>query len=306
LNFVLEQSEPGTFLFGYVFSSPVDPDKLQLEVEIDGIDSNMITFSAMVIVGINEPPSDFTFPVSTIEENSDTVIGSFQAQDEDSTAFTYQLLQGVQYFQLIGVVLVAQVPFNYELLDMNPLAFTVQCEDDYGNFLIKEFNLTVTDINEAPTALFLNLVITVGPITSFLELGTLSTQDPDFGDSHIYTFVDTSGGEDNSKFGISDTILYASEDLETNRAYNIAILSRDTGGLTLSKTFLVFFVGAGGGGVVATTNEILFTTGEPQSTASSTGSSTGSSTTSVPSSSTTGEQQNTATTGSTNGDSFSF
>ena len=101
--------------------------------------------------------------------------------------------------------------------------------------------LSITYANRAPTDIALagssiaenNLVGDV--------VGTLSTTDPDSGDTHTYSFVSGDGDTDNASFEIDGSTLKANVvfDYETQASYSIRVRSTDAGSLFTEKTFTI-------------------------------------------------------------------
>ncbi|MFY0599432.1 MAG: VCBS repeat-containing protein [Cyclobacteriaceae bacterium] len=72
-------------------------------------------------------------------------------------------------------------------------------------------------------------------------VGTLSNNDPDSGDSHTYSFVDETGGEDFASFVISGDQLLTNEvfDFETKSSYNVIISVDDQNGGIFQEQFTI-------------------------------------------------------------------
>ena len=72
-------------------------------------------------------------------------------------------------------------------------------------------------------------------------VGTLSTTDPDIGDTHTYSFVSGDGDTDNASFEIDGSTLKANVvfDYETQASYSIRVRSTDAGSSTTEKTFTI-------------------------------------------------------------------
>ncbi len=70
-------------------------------------------------------------------------------------------------------------------------------------------------------------------------IGTLTTSDPDAGDTHSYTFVAGMGDADNASFSIVDTELQAAEvfDIEEKDTYSIRIKTTDATGAGFTQSF---------------------------------------------------------------------
>lgn len=95
--------------------------------------------------------------------------------------------------------------------------------------------------NQAPTNIALsNTSIPENqPINTVV--GTLSTTDPDAGNTFTYTLVAGTGSADNGSFNISGAQLRTSAvfDYEVKNSYNIRIRVTDQGGLTFERAFVI-------------------------------------------------------------------
>ncbi|MEM7111125.1 MAG: LamG-like jellyroll fold domain-containing protein [Chloroflexota bacterium] len=88
------------------------------------------------------------------------------------------------------------------------------------------FNATPTDIGLSPSSVAENQ-------PSGTAVGTLSTTDPDVGDSHTYALVSGTGDDDNGSFAIDGNQIKtaASFDFETKNGYTVRVRTTDNGGL---------------------------------------------------------------------------
>src|SRR5919109_371364 len=109
---------------------------------------------------------------------------------------------------------------------------------------------TFTDTaNQAPTDIQLSNSSIAENQTPPVNVGTLTTTDPDAGDTHTYSLENTGCGggpfADNSSFQIgtgvdSDKLQSAASfDFETKNSYTICVRSTDAGGLFFDKTFII-------------------------------------------------------------------
>ena len=100
------------------------------------------------------------------------------------------------------------------------------------------FTINVTDVNEAPTDITLsNAVIDEGlPVGSLV--GTLSTTDPDLGDSFTYSFC---GGADDASFQFNGSNLETAAvlDADAQSSFSICIHSQDASGSSVEETFVI-------------------------------------------------------------------
>jgi hypothetical protein len=101
------------------------------------------------------------------------------------------------------------------------------------------FTLTVTNVNEAPTALPLSNSTVAENQSAGTTVGTLSTTDPDVGDTFTYSLVAGTGSTDNSSFVVSGSTLEtaAAFNYEVKNSYSIRVRTTDAGGLWYEQTF---------------------------------------------------------------------
>ena len=68
-------------------------------------------------------------------------------------------------------------------------------------------------------------------------IATLSTTDPDVGDTHSYSLITGDGDTNNGAFTIDGDHLKIvdSPDFETKSSYSIRVQTKDSGGLTFEK-----------------------------------------------------------------------
>jgi ELWxxDGT repeat protein len=96
-------------------------------------------------------------------------------------------------------------------------------------------------INEAPTDVALSASSLPENAGANATVGSLSTTDPDAGNTFTYTLVSGTGDVDNSAFNVSGSTLRATSsfDLETKSSYTIRVRSTDQGGLFFEKVFTI-------------------------------------------------------------------
>ncbi len=132
----------------------------------------------------NEAPTDIAVSALTIAENTSgaTVIGTVTTTDADSTSHTYTVSDA--RFEVVGgeLQLKAGNSLNFEVIRGVELTATIVIDitarDSSGNEYTKAFTLTVTDVNDAPTTISLD-VSTVRENDEGAVIGTLSSVDED-------------------------------------------------------------------------------------------------------------------------------
>jgi len=97
----------------------------------------------------------------------------------------------------------------------------------------------VPPINEQPTDISLSNATVLENQPAGIVVGTLSTTDPDAGDTFTYSLVSGTGSADNSSFTVQGNALKtaASFNYEAKNAYSIRVQSTDQGGLWTEKIF---------------------------------------------------------------------
>ncbi len=98
---------------------------------------------------------------------------------------------------------------------------------------------TMSASNQAPTDLALGNATLAENAGTNATVGTLTTTDPDAGNTFTYTLVDGAG--DNTAFNLAGDVLRAnaSFDFETRAGYSVVVRTTDQGGLSFDKTFAI-------------------------------------------------------------------
>ena len=101
------------------------------------------------------------------------------------------------------------------------------------------FIFNILDVNETPTDLSISASSFDENIPDASVVATLSSTDPDAGDTFTYSLAEGDGDTDNSAFTIDGDNLKinASPDYETQESYSVRLRTTDSGGLTFEKSF---------------------------------------------------------------------
>ena len=195
----------------------------------------------------NGAPTNIVVSSTDVAENLaiGTTVGAFSTQDPDAgNTFVYTLTNGTggtdnSSFTISGSNLQTAASFNYEV--KNNYSIRIQSTDQGGLSTQKVFVINVSNVNETPT----NIVVSSADVAENLAIGTtvgaFSTQDPDAGNTFVYTLTNGTGGTDNSSFTISGSNLQtaASFNYEVKNNYSIRIQSTDQEGLFTQKVFVI-------------------------------------------------------------------
>jgi hypothetical protein len=192
---------------------------------------------------VNSTPTNITLSNSSVDENlaSGTTVGTLTTTDADAgDTFTYSLSgTDASSFSITGNTLKTNAIFNYEVKSSYSISIT--STDSAGATYTKAFTISVTNVNEAPTNITLSASSIAENNALNAVIGTLTTTDPDAGNTFTYTL----GGTDASSFNINVVggvaSLRAAEvfNYETKSSYSISITSTDQGGLTYTKAFTI-------------------------------------------------------------------
>ena len=110
-------------------------------------------------------------------------------------------------FNISGNQLRATASLDFET--KSSYSVRVQSTDQGGLTVTKTFTITVTNVNEAPTDFALSATSIAENAGANAVVGTLSTTDPDAGNTFTYTLVSGAGDTDNGSFNISGNQLRA-------------------------------------------------------------------------------------------------
>ena len=185
---------------------------------------------------------------SSIAENSSlgTKVIDLVGTDENvmGEQFTYTLVSGTgstdnASFKITGSELQTNTALDFE----TKKAYTVRLRvtDAYGRFDEKALPITITDVNEVPSAMAITKSNLYESNTINQVVGALSTTDQDAGDSHTYSLVSGLGSTDNTAFNVSGNQIRASQVFSsaTKNSYSIRVRTTDKGGLSFEKVYTV-------------------------------------------------------------------
>ena len=206
-------------------------------------DGNGGTFSkdfTLTVVDLNEPPTNITLTNDTIDENeaAGTTIGTLSNNDPDAgdTHF-YSLTPPNDTFRIDGDILKTSRILDFETKNSYTLSITADDGKGGGDF-DTTFTITVRNVNEAPTEIMLsnNSIDENSPVGTFIS--TLTTTDPDIGDTHTYAL----GNEANANaFLISNDSLLVNQlfNFEADPSYTFTLTTTDLDGLSRMRQLTI-------------------------------------------------------------------
>ena len=199
------------------------------------------TNTATVDVTGNQAPTAIALSASSFNENAaGASIGTLSATDPDTgETFTYSILgTDKDSFELSGTTLKLKdtVSANFEA-DAS-YSITLTATDSAANTVSKDYTISVTDVNETPSALALS-ASTFAENAAGASIGTLSVTDPDTGETFTYSI----SGTDKDSFELSGTTLKlkdtVSANFEADASYSITLTATDSAANTVSKDYTI-------------------------------------------------------------------
>ena len=196
---------------------------------------------------INNAPTDISLSATSINENvaANSTVGTLSTTDPDAgNTFTYTLIAGAgdtdnASFNISGSSLRITASPNYEAKS----SYSVRVRTtDQGSLTYEEaFTITINNVNETPTDIALSPSSINENVAANSTVGTLSTTDPDAGNTFVYALTNGTGSTDNNSFSISGSSLRTAEpfNYEVKSNYTIRVQSTDQGGLFTQKVFAI-------------------------------------------------------------------
>ncbi|WP_236344901.1 cadherin domain-containing protein [Paenibacillus plantiphilus] len=211
-------------------------------------DENAAYKPQLIFAGsMNSAPTNMSLSPGQVAENQapGTSAGTLSTTDADAgETFSYQLVSGTgdtdnAQFTISSNDLRTASSFNYE--SKSSYSIRVRVTDSASNTYDKQFTVSVTNVNEAPTDIALSSGSVSENAVIGTTVGTLSSTDPDTGDTFTYTLVAGAGSTDNASFSISGNELKTgiALDYETKTSYSVRVRAADSGGLAFEKVFAI-------------------------------------------------------------------
>ncbi|WP_290428436.1 cadherin domain-containing protein [Thermocoleostomius sinensis] len=234
-----------------ILISPPPSGKNSYQIQVRTTDAGGASFTRTFTITVDRTaanaPTNLTLSNDRIAENTgnNKEIGVFSTTDADAgDTHTYTFAESTAYpdnsaFRIEGNKLVLINSANFEV--QNRYRIKVRTTDRAGLFIEREFTIRITNVNETPTALSLDNTEVNEGIPNNFTVGTFETTDPDAGDTHTYTLIDSTNFADNAAFRIENNklILINSPNFETKPEYIIKVRTTDAGGKFLDRTFTI-------------------------------------------------------------------
>ncbi len=215
-------------------------------------DDDLAVLDAIATVPISQQFSSPFQDLPLIGVDTDNDVSDLDEITSDENFVRYQNISLVQRDELTFEVIsnsnpsLVDVSINDEnlLLDyqsdqLGTADVTVRATNLVGELIEDTFTITVEEGNEAPTAIALDNNNIDENSTSDTVIGTLTTTDPDVGDSHTYELIENAGGRftiNNDELTVADGTLL---DFDTNTNHSITVRTTDSQGLLFEQQFII-------------------------------------------------------------------
>jgi len=187
----------------------------------------------IAVTDVNEAPTALALDNATVAENAaGAVIGNVTVSDPDA-GDTHGFSVDDARFEVAAGQLKLKAGETLDFESTPSVTVTVTATDTGGLSVAQAFDITVTDVNEAPTAIALDNA-TVAENAAGAVIGNVTVSDPDTGDSHTFAVDDARfevvAGQLQLKAG--ESLNFEGEPLVT-----VSVTATDTGNLSVAQAF---------------------------------------------------------------------
>ena len=201
----------------------------------------------------NDAPTAIDVEGNSVSESASagTVVGKLHAKDADrDDSHTYQLVDRKDNsvddsnFVIKENVIVVREGATLDFESSSIQTLSVKTTDEAGASYTETIQISITDANDAPTAIKLYGGAVSESATGETVVGKLSAVDADRSDSHTYQLVDARGNAvKDENFAINENAIVVREgsslDFETNSSQTLFVKSTDRAGASHIEQFTV-------------------------------------------------------------------
>ncbi len=235
----------GNQLFTRVSMNYENTPSILIEIKADDGKFDVSGVFEVSILDISEAPSSISLTNTAIEENlaAGTLVGQVTIADEDSNnAHTIVIANKDDVGNMVfleGDQLYTMIPLNFETQP----SFSLELEVVDGDFSIsKGFDITIVNVNDAPTALGMTSepIVTKEDIEGSI-IGVFEIQDEDAHEEFDLTLVAASFPVEEALFSIDGLQLVNHLTLDNREVltYDITVEAKDKGGSVISQNFTI-------------------------------------------------------------------
>ena len=195
----------------------------------------------IAVKDVNEAPTDISISNLSVNENaSGAVVGMVTTIDPDAGNTHSYSVSGDDRFEVVGGQLKLKSGASLDYETQSSVQLKVTTTDQGGLSYSENFTVKVNDVNEvppnsAPTDIMLSGA-TVTENVSGAVVGTLTTTDPNAGDTHTYKV-------DDARFQVVGGVLQLKSGVSLNyenaSSVVVNVTTTDKGGLSYSENFTI-------------------------------------------------------------------
>lgn len=206
----------------------------------DDLQVDLITGEETVV---GDAPTDVELSAATVGENAaaGTEIGVLSAVDPEGKGVSFSLSHNPGgLFEIVGGALRLKGALDFEL--KSSYAITVDAIDQDGGKTSQDFTITVTNVDEAPAALFLSKARIAESAEVGTRVGVLSALDPE-GGPVTFKLTGNPGGAFKLDAGGKLTLAKAL-DFEKAQSRTVTVTATDGSGLATTQTITIDVIDA--------------------------------------------------------------
>ena len=215
-----------------------------VQVTVTTKDQGGLSYSENVTIAVqnvNEAPTDISISNLSVNENaSGAVVGKLSTIDPDAGNTHSYTITGDDRFEVVGGQLKLKSDASLDYETQSSVQLKVTTTDQGGLSYSENFTIKVNDVNEAPpNSAPTDIMLSGAAVTENVVgavVGTLTTADPNAGDTHTYKVDDDRfqvvGGVLQLKSGVS-------LDYEDASSVVVSVTTTDKGGLSYSESFSI-------------------------------------------------------------------
>lgn len=188
---------------------------------------------------VGQSPVNLALEPASVKENAafGTPVGNLSATDPEGKVVWYRLINNPgDTFAIEGNKLYVKNGIDFEAIASHAITITIEARDADGSTTLKDFDITVEDVNEAPEEFFLSEIIISERAEIGTRVGMLSSLDPE-GGTVTYSLV----GNPGSYFRLMDGKLTLAKalDYEKKQSHTITVQATDSTGQSTLQTFKI-------------------------------------------------------------------
>jgi len=214
-----------------------------VQLKITTTDQGGLAYSenfTIAVNNVNEAPVDIALSNLTVSENaSGAVVGMLSTTDPDAgNTHTYSVNDN--RFEVAGGQLKLKAGTSLDYETQSSIQLKVTTTDQGGLSYSENFTIAVKDVNEAPSnSAPTDISLSNASVNENVlggAIGTLSTVDPNAGNTHTYTVNDNRFEVVGTQLKLKST---SSLNFEAGSSVQLKITTTDQGGLSYSENFTI-------------------------------------------------------------------